>query len=369
VPAPHITMPFIGEDWRGPGEDWVKSEDGWEIRKVNAMDRGEEKKRDGVKRRRTKTEGDRPEDRKNAVIRLERHRSLPSLQPFCPIVTKCTREVVGFNSLADVLKRLDFRSAVHDISRFGYVAAILKILVVPDRFYQLSGASQIFIFRLLEEMANTVYESQTNEHILVKFLADLHSMLDDKTVWGSHLGSETLMRRHKNTRTRIACITVLEKRRNEIELRKKQEAAETSLEALPEECVREILCKLSDYRDVENAGRTTPTMKYIVSEKRIWRELVQAHFTASEVQFVLNKKPELKENKNSRKLYLELRKNFGVKAQFSELVMLCKNCRCVFWSSYGHPCLSSIAMEPEESIETPLPLTPTAFLSFFNIST
>ena len=69
VPVPHITMPFIGEDWRGPGEDWVKSEDGWEIRKVNAMDRGEEKKRDGVKRRRTKTEGDRPEDRKNAVIR------------------------------------------------------------------------------------------------------------------------------------------------------------------------------------------------------------------------------------------------------------------------------------------------------------
>ena len=45
------------------------------------------------------------------LSRLERHRSLPSLQPFCPIVTKCTREVVGFNSLADVLKRLDFRSA------------------------------------------------------------------------------------------------------------------------------------------------------------------------------------------------------------------------------------------------------------------
>ena len=103
-------------------------------------------------------------------------------------------------------------------------------------------------------MANTVYESQTNEHILVKFLSDLHSMLDDKTVWGSHLGSETLIRRHKNTRTRIACITVLEKRRTEVELRKKQEAAEMSLDSLPEECVREILCKLSDHRDVENAG-------------------------------------------------------------------------------------------------------------------
>ena len=79
--------------------------------------------------------------------RLERHRSLPSLQPFCPIVTKCTKEVVGFNSLADVLKRLDFRSAVHDIRRFQYVAAIMKHLVVPEKFYQLSGASQVFIFR------------------------------------------------------------------------------------------------------------------------------------------------------------------------------------------------------------------------------
>ena len=29
-------MPFISQDWRGPGEDWVKSEDGWEIRKVGS---------------------------------------------------------------------------------------------------------------------------------------------------------------------------------------------------------------------------------------------------------------------------------------------------------------------------------------------
>ena len=151
-------MPFISQDWRGPGEDWVKVDDGWEIKKVSVM------QRDGVKRRRTKTEGDRGEEVKNAVIRLiinkltpsqnififirlERHRSLPSLQPFCPIVTKCTREVVGFNSLADVLKRLDFRSAVHDVRRFQYVAAIMKHLVVAEKFYQLSGASQIFIFR------------------------------------------------------------------------------------------------------------------------------------------------------------------------------------------------------------------------------
>ena len=91
--------------------------------------------------------------------------------------------------------------------------------------------------RLLEEMANTVYESHTNEHVLFKFLADLHALLDDKTVWGGHLGSETLIRRHKNTRTRIACITVLEKRKSDLEQRKSEDAG-TSIEELPEEVGR-----------------------------------------------------------------------------------------------------------------------------------
>ena len=86
-------------------------------------------------------------------------------------------------------------------------------------------------------MANTCCETHTNEHVLFKFLKDLHAMLDDKTVWGGHLGSETLMRRHKNTRTRIACITVLEKRKSELE-QKKCEDAGTSIEALPEEVNR-----------------------------------------------------------------------------------------------------------------------------------
>ena len=73
-------------------------------------------------------------------------------------MTKCTREVVGFNSLADVLKRLDFRSAVHDIRRFQYVAAIMKHLVVAEKFYQLSGASQIFIFRsVMLQRDNIIY--------------------------------------------------------------------------------------------------------------------------------------------------------------------------------------------------------------------
>jgi len=329
------------------------------------MDRGDEEMEEGViKRRRTKTEGDAVENKANLIIKLERHRSLPTLQPFCPIIIKCTREVVGFNSLADVLKRLDFRSAVHDIRRFQYVSAILKLLLTPEKLYQLPGASQKLIFRILEEMAGTVFAEHMNEHVLLKLLSDLHATLDDRAVWGSHLGSETLMRGHKNARSRIACIAALEKRKSELEQREKQEQEEDtmSMQELPEECVREILCRLSDYKDVDNAGRATPTMQFIVKEKRIWRELVQAHFTKNETQFVINKRPELAERKSWRNLYLALRKQFGLRQQFTELLMLCKPCRVLFWESYGHPCLSS-----SEQCSTPIPITPKTFLTFFSV--
>ena len=57
-------MPFLSQDWRGPGEDWVRGQDGWEImrRCDNVREEEEEgvegEEREGVKRRRTKTEGD-----------------------------------------------------------------------------------------------------------------------------------------------------------------------------------------------------------------------------------------------------------------------------------------------------------------------
>ena len=55
-------MPFLSQDWRGPGEDWVRGQDGWEIMRRGDV-RGEggeadEEGREGVKRRRTKTEGE-----------------------------------------------------------------------------------------------------------------------------------------------------------------------------------------------------------------------------------------------------------------------------------------------------------------------
>ena len=57
--------------------------------------------------------------------------------------------------------------------------------------------------------------------------------------------------------------------------------------ALPEECIREILLRLSDPRDLEQASKTCEAMKAVASEKRVWRELVQTHFTKMQVSFFI----------------------------------------------------------------------------------
>jgi F-box protein 25/32 len=52
---------------------------------------------------------------------------------------------------------------------------------------------------------------------------------------------------------------------------------------LPEECIREILLRLTDSKDIEMAGRSCNTMNTIAREKRVWRELVQTHFNKQQV--------------------------------------------------------------------------------------
>jgi len=132
------------------------------------------------------------------------------------------------------------------------------------------------------------------------------------------------------------------------------------MDNLPEECIREILLRLSDGGDVDRAGNTCPTMSFIVKERRIWRELVQSHFTKSQVECVISQKPELAGNKKWRDLYISLKKKYGLRQEFTELVMLCKPCRVLFWASYGHPCVVDNSVPH-------IPITPKMLLTFFSI--
>ena len=74
----------------------------------------------------------------------------------------------------------------------------------------------------------------------------------------------------------------------------KQDLASPGLtERLPEECVREILLRLDTGEDIVRAGDACALMGGIAKETRIWRELVQSHFTPAQIAYVVNTKPQL----------------------------------------------------------------------------
>lgn len=65
---------------------------------------------------------------------------------------------------------------------------------------------------------------------------------------------------------------------------------------------------------------------------------------------------------------------FGLREDYAEILHLCRNCRCLFWKTYGHPCIidhpttDNKADEPNcdpEAYYVPVP--PQAFLKFFSL--
>ena len=61
--------------------------------------------------------------------------------------------------------------------RFNYISKILYSLFSHDRLIQLPGNAQKVLFKILEEMADTVYRNNYNEHVLRKLLDELHATM------------------------------------------------------------------------------------------------------------------------------------------------------------------------------------------------
>lgn len=156
-------MPFISKDWRGPGELWVKTEDGnWEKLKM-------------MKREATDLEEQVP--------------------PHCPIFVRTTKEIAGFNGLGDVVKRLDFRSSVRNQRRFQYICALLKLLVTGEAaMTSLSGGAQRTLLQMIEEVAIYVNDSKQNINTLRGLVEQLSQLVEQENqkCWGKPLGSGNL---------------------------------------------------------------------------------------------------------------------------------------------------------------------------------
>ncbi|KAK8721526.1 hypothetical protein OTU49_012761 [Cherax quadricarinatus] len=358
-------MPIFSKDWRDPGDKWVKTDGGWEKEKVVCCT----PLTDVVVRLNVTDAQESMEAEELGLLSRRGSRGeLMVPQPYCRIYTRNTKEVAGFNGLGETLKKLDFINAVHDIRRFRYICKLMDLLIT-QKLSTLSGGAQKMLFGMLEEVAYEVTSSQQNVHVLQHLLQELRKRLEDY-LWGNKLGSAILWEQHSRRLQDIHAIATT------IKIQQPGDDMHPTLQEVPEECIREILKRLDNHNDIRAAGEAYSLMAKVSEEKSIWRLLCRFHWTPAQIEHVILMHKELQVQKNWRKVYDRLRRTYGLREEYAEKLCLCRNCSCMFWETYGHPCRNDT--DPSATIEDHLEevksdsiiyisITPQQFLKYFHL--
>lgn len=280
-------MPFYAKDWRSPGESWIKTEDGWEKLKILECRRRRSRSMDDDKENDCSSSNDVVVEAADS-LHLEKLKG--EIPPYCQITLKCTKEVAGFNGLSDALRRLDFCSAVHDHRRFPYTAKLLELLLSQQRITTLSGCAQKSVLNVLEEIAVEAQQSQQNVHVLSKLLSDLRRIVRGDSWWGQPLGSSQLWGKHVRTIDRIDAIASSIRSGSRADASSNNDGSEEEkpkFEDLPEECIREILFRLADHRDLISAAEAYGVAQKLSAEQRLWKRLCRFHFSQLQISFIM----------------------------------------------------------------------------------
>ena len=138
---------------------------------------------------------------------------------------------------------------------------------------------------------------------------------------------------------------------------------------------------ISDYLKKIELHKSIP---YFMQKKYFANHIKSIVF---QIEFMLQEKPQLKDSKDWKELYASLRRKFGLREEFTEMVMLCRKCCALFWKSLGHPCFVmeddaedlennySALQQPTSGNESAvvtsgdqlIPVSPKSFLTFFSV--
>lgn len=136
---------------------------------------------------------------------------------------------------------------------------------------------------MLEEVASHAIVNQHNPRGLRKLLTKLRQLYAAKrgACWGGPLGSQMLWHQHTMKIERILSAA------SKMQVREPSPETQPQLLQLPEECIREIILRLSDHHDLLSSAEACEQMANIVEEQRVWRELTKFHFKPEQIHVVL----------------------------------------------------------------------------------
>ncbi|XP_005092139.2 F-box only protein 32 [Aplysia californica] len=333
-------MPFMGQDWRSPGDRWVRTTEGWEKMRLWRVKIFEGLNENVVARINRLAQEDFQQSKELTTKR----------QPFILYNNSSSKERVEFTSFSEAIVRLDMSGAVRDIKRANYMTKLLS-QILETKLPSLSGTSQKHILNILESMVNEAIKTELNIGLMKDLLDCAHDALKEGKHY--HIGSQCLWSKHNETVDR------LKDKLAEYQLKERNKDGKLMLADLPTDCLRVIFSQIPDHKDVLRAGQTSMTLNQVTEESSLWRGMCLYHFSNRQIMTFLPKDLESVEV-DWKYIYRRCYKRFGRKDAFADMLAICCQCDSIHWKSLGHPCISDQKCKVKE-------LTPEDFMLLFKL--
>ncbi|KAL4236726.1 F-box only protein 32 [Mactra antiquata] len=329
-------MPYLGRDWRSPGDEWVRTSEGWEKLKLWRVKVFENLNAHCLARliRMALQEWDSCYEDVHNVHK-----------PYIRYIRATSREQKVLTSISDAFIHLDLSTAANDPRRFNYVVQLLKLLL-GDKLGFLSGATQKHIFGIMEEMVNHVIRSQNNVQEM-KYLVNFATQSLSEHKW-DHIGSSRLWENHGKSINRMAA------KLRKFKVKERKDDGKVTFSDLPVECKRHIVSTLPDHSDLLHIGQTDTQNFNMINEQLLWKQMCFFHFNNRQILTFHNKNEDEKQT-DWKYVYKRCYLRFGKKIVYTDMLAICKHCNNIFWQSLGHPCVSDQspkckALKPQEFI-------------------
>ncbi|MFH4982819.1 hypothetical protein AB6A40_009528 [Gnathostoma spinigerum] len=261
--------------------------------------------------------------------------------PYCFVKTTNSKEFVGCTSMSEAFHRLDLVRSVKNVRRFTYICKVVQILI-EQKLHNLSATARKSLLSILQAIVVKSVEQDVHISTARSLVSEFGVGLD-----GHVCGSPKLVSKELD---KVGDLLEVIAERRPLSLADSDEESTTFLD-LPREVLSIILRKLPDHVSLLEIAKTHEVMQAIVeSEWKLWSTLCRFHFTTEQIAQYATPN-----NTDWRHTFFQLKKYFGLRDVYTDLIHICCHCKALFWKETGHPCLSkdapSVRVPPQQFVD------------------
>nr|XP_048697570.1 F-box only protein 32 isoform X1 [Caretta caretta] len=353
-------MPFLGQDWRSPGQNWVKTADGWtrfleERHSGYVSDLGSYCKKEDYNKENLFNSMNydvAAKKRKKDLLNNKTKIQYFHQEKWIYVHKGSTKERHGYCTLGEAFNRLDFSNAILDSRRFNYVVRLLE-LIAKSQLTSLSGIAQKNFMNILEKVVQKVLEDQQNIRLIRELLQTLYTSLCTLV---QRVGKSVLVGNINMWVHRMETILHWQQQLNSIQITRPAFKGMTFTD-LPLCLQLNIMQRLTDGKDLVSLGQVAPELQVLSEDRLLWKKLCQYHFTDRQIRkrIILSEKGLL----DWKKMYFKLIRCYPRKEQYGDTLQLCRHCHILSWKGTDHPCTAN---NPESCSTS---LSPQDFINLF----